>query len=209
MKKLPVLAGEVFDWTAAFCWIKDETPPKSFVFVFSRCYTRHDLQWGVISLPECPELAAQSPRAWEADGEGKTLGTKAYLALRRSSILTVELEQITTVQQEKPFSGKEGRLYSSRWLLPSAFTPRFVKVLCHLEEFERHFPVPLLRARGCPVLAAKAAQGCPRRSQALRPGPEPKPLLAAPLSGVPAPAQHQGTEGICVSYAKCLSNVFL
>lgn len=51
--------------------------------------------------------------AWEADGEGKTLGTKAYLALRRSSILTVELEQVIAIQQEKPFSGKERRLYGS------------------------------------------------------------------------------------------------
>lgn len=106
-----------------------------------------------------PRAGSTSPRAWEADGEGKILGTKAYLALGRNSILTVELEQTTTIQQEKPVSGKERRLYGSH-CLPSVFRPRFVKVLCHLEEFERHFPVPLRRAHGCPVLAAKAAQGC-------------------------------------------------
>lgn len=150
-----------------------------------------------------PRAGSTSPRAWEADGEGETLGTKAYLALRRISILTVEVEQITTVQQQKPFSGKESRLDGSR-CLPSVFTPRFVKVLCHLEEFERHFPVSLRRAHGCPALADKAAQGCHWRSQAVTPGPGPKPLLAAPVCGVPAPTQHQGTEGICVSYTKCL-----
>lgn len=40
-------------------------------------------------------------------------------------------------------------------------------------------------------------------SQAVRAGPGPKPLLAALVTGVPAPVQHQGTEGICVSL-KCL-----
>lgn len=45
------------------------------------------------------------------------------------------------------------------WLSLSAkrFIPRFIKVLCHLEEFERHYHVSLQRAHGCPELAGKAA----------------------------------------------------
>lgn len=81
---------------------------------------------------------------------GKTrVGTKAYLAFRRSSVLTVELEQLSTIQQEKPISGKERRLYGSH-CRPSMFIARFVKMLCHLEEFEGHFPVDLQRAAGSP-----------------------------------------------------------
>lgn len=97
-----------------------------FLSSFFPHVTQGKTKWDVISstypcLSE-PELAAPTPRAWEADGESKNLGTKAYLALRSSSILMVKLEQITTVQQEKPFSGKERRLYGSH-CLPSVSFP--------------------------------------------------------------------------------------
>lgn len=65
-----------------------------------------------------PCMSAQSRQhkahvPWEADGWGKALDTKAHLASRRS--ITVELEQLTTIKQEK-----HSRETTGVWLSPSA-----------------------------------------------------------------------------------------
>lgn len=77
----------------------------------------------------------------EAGEGGKALATKAHLSVRSSSV-RVKLEQLTTIQQEKLFSGDNQRQSGSHHPL-SAFIPTFVRALCHLEEFDTHFPVPL------------------------------------------------------------------
>lgn len=74
------------------------------------------------------------------------------------------------------------------------FIPRFVKVLCHLEEFNTHFFRASPKSSWlCWRWLAELAQGCCRRTQGARPAPGPKALLAAPVSCGPAPTQQQGT----------------
>lgn len=81
---------------------KNQWPLKFFFFTFSSSYIRHNVQRDVPH--PCMSVHSRQPKAhvpWEADGRDKALDTKAHLALRRSSSVTVELEQLTTIKQEK------------------------------------------------------------------------------------------------------------
>lgn len=74
----------------------------------------------------------------------------------------------------------------------SVFFPIFLKVLCHLEEFNTRSPVPPQRAPGSTGAGWQSLQGGCRKTWAASPVLGPKAFLAAPGSGGPAPTQRQG-----------------
>ena len=172
---------------------KNQTPLKFSFFIFSSSYIRHHLRWDVPH--PCVSTQSRQHKAhvpWETDGQGKALDIKAHLALRRSSSVMVALEQLTTIQQEKRSQETtRGCLaLAVPWVCSFLDLSRCCAIyrnsICIFLCLPRELLAPL-------ALPGKAAQGRCRRTQAASPAPGPKALVAAPVSGGPAPTQQQGT----------------
>lgn len=103
----------------------------------------------------------------------------------------MELEQLTTIKQEKLLRQPE----EAGWLSPSA--ERVHSQICQGAVSSRGilytFPCLSEELLALLGLAGKATQGHCRKTQAVCPVPGPKPLLAAPVSGDLAPTQQRGT----------------